>query len=173
MPNGIGGRAGGNMPRGGGSLGGGRRPLRSESGWEGGTYESATRGPGGGGRFRMPVGGGGPGFPGDFMGMFESMMAEKMAGTKGARRREEERHSEWMREQRRKRAPKMAAAPRGRKPVDPMRYIEQHRQAARTAQGQKGGFTGIGQLSMKHEGERAAKEAAQMYPLYAQAMMAG
>jgi hypothetical protein len=110
------------------------------------------------------------------MDMFESMMAEKQAAARGARRREEERHAEWMREQQRARAPKLAGRTRAEKRrasmLDPMRYINQARQAAMHAQGQKGGFTGIGQLALKHEGERAAREAAQAYPMYA-AMMGG
>jgi hypothetical protein len=55
--------------------------------------------------------------------------------------------------------------------MDPMRYANQARQAARHAQGQRGGYTGIGQLALKHEGERAFEQAMSAYPMYYQAMM--
>ncbi len=143
--------------------------LRSESRYtEPGTYESFTGGPGGG-EFDMGPGGGGPG---DMMEMFQAMFEEGMEGKKQARRQAGERHGWAKRAERRKYAPKLASAKKAG-PMDPMRYINQQRQAARHAQGARGGYTGIGEMTMKQEGEKAAEQAASMYPLYAQAMMMG
>lgn len=146
--------------------------LSSGSGHGGGSYESYTRGPAGGqttmrGRGR----GGGGGF--DPQSMAEAMLAEAQASARSKRTMAEQRHSEWMKEQKKKRAPKMASA-RKAPPMDPMRYANQQRQAARNAQFAKGGMGsyGQGELAMEHKGEQAYQSAMAAYPAYL-AMMQG
>lgn len=144
--------------------------LSSGSGWGGGALSSFTQGPGGG-MGRDPRRGGGGG--GDMMAMFESMMADKQQRARDEERRRAEEFS-WRRaEERKKRAPKMASAKKAG-PVDPMRYANTARQAARHGQFAKGGMGtyGQGELAMEHKGERAFEQAMSAYPMYYQAMMA-
>lgn len=162
--------------------GGGRRrqrtgTLESGSGWAGpgGALEAYSQGPPGGwGGGGYGGGGGGYGLP-SMEDAYEAMLARNEEALRGQRQKRQFAAEEqaWRRKSERKKwAPKMESAKKAG-PMDPMRYINQARQAARHAQGSRGGYTGIGQLALKHEGEAAARQAAEMYPLYAQAMMAG
>ena len=149
-----------------------REPARitSQSGWQGGNLVGSTQ-------LDPGMGGGGGRGPGDFMAMFRAMQDEGLSSARSKRRMAEERHGEWMGEQRRKRAPKLTAARRA-PPMDPMRYANQARQAMMHGVGTRSGTGGFvqdfGQGTMKAEraGNQEFERAMSMYPMYYQAMMA-
>ncbi len=147
----------------------------AESGWkDDGTHVAKVGGPGGGGRgggFRGGGGGGG-------MEMYQAMMQEAFdQKMRGARTRDKAARydlTERKRSDRRARAPKMAGGKLKHAPMDPMRYGNQARTAARNAQFSQGGYGtyGQGRMSMAQEGDKGFESAMAAYPSYFQSMMA-
>lgn len=156
--------------------------IGGSSGWSGGRHTATVGGPGGSGN----VGGFPPGGFDQFSGygpddmadalmpMVEGAYSEAMAGKKLSRKSAAYDLAEKKRRDAKARAPKMAAARRGGKPMDPMRYANKARTAARNDQFAQGGYGtyGQGRMAMAHEGNQAFEQAMSAYPAYFQSMMA-